>query len=537
MKQIQLKIIALCLALCLLLSGCSMIGNYFSLLGSFLFGGGYYYSLEEMEYVRPDMDYLRKVIDDSCAQAAKETNLDKMLDCVMEFNLAFNDFYTAQALSMIHYCRDMTNAAWEEEYNFCNENTAVLTAGVDQFYRVLAASSLREALEAEEYFGAGFFEDYEGQSIYDETFTAMLTQEAQLQNDYFAVYADAGETDYYSEEFMTLYGSRMADILVELVLLRQQISQYAGYDSYAEFAYAFYHARDFSPAQTTSYLADIRAELVPLYRQLTASGDLGITLYETNEKRTYAYVEAMAKDMGGTVWEAFQLMTEYDLYDIAPSANKYNASFEIYIRNYGTPYVFMNPNGTEYDHLTFAHEFGHFCNDYASFGGVGGVDVAEVFSQGMEYLSLCYGEADANLEKLKLLDSLCVYVEQAAYASFEQQLYEIPAGELTAERIDVLYNQTCANYGLNNQMSYVLITHFYTNPMYVISYVLSNDAALQIYQMEKAEKGAGLACYTGQLAGTESDFLTFLQYAGLESPFTPGRIGKVRQTLQTVLQN
>ena len=163
--------------------------------------------------------------------------------------------------------------------------------------------------------------------------------------------------------------------------------------------------------------------------------------------------------------------------------------------------------------------------------------MAEVFSQGMEYLSLCYGEADANLEKLKLLDSLCVYVEQAAYASFEQQLYGIPAGELTAERIDALYNQICANYGLNNQMSYVLITHFYTNPMYVISYVLSNDAALQIYQMEKAEKGAGLACYTGQLAGTESDFLTFLQYAGLESPFTPGRIGKVRQTLQTVLQN
>lgn len=537
MKTIQLKIIALCLALCILLSGCSVIGNYFSLLGSLLFGDGYYYTLEEMEYVRPDMEQLKQVIEDSCAKAAEENDLNKMLDCVMDFNLAFNDFYTAQAIAMIHYCKDMTNAQWEQEYNFCNENAAALTAGVDKFYRVLAASPLRAELEAEEYFGPGFFEDYEGQSIYDETFTAMLTQEAQLQNDYFAVYADAGEVDYYSEEFMTLYGSRMADILVELVLLRQQIGAYAGYDSYAEFAYAFYHARDFSPAQTTSYLADIRAELTPLYRQLTTSGNLGITLYASDEERTYAYVEAMAQEMGGMVWDAFQVMAEYDLYDITPSTTKYNASFEIYVRNYATPYVFLNPTQTEYDHLTFAHEFGHFCNDYASFGGQGGVDVAEVFSQGMEYLSLCYGQKDANIEKLKLLDCLRVYVEQAAYASFEHQLYQLPAEELTAERINGLYTQICDNYGISSQMSYVLITHFYTNPMYVISYVLSNDAALQIYQLEKAESGAGLACYTGQLAGTESDFLTFLQYAGLESPFTVGRIGKVRQTLQTVLQN
>ena len=271
MKKFQRKIIALCLALCLLLSGCSYIGDYFSMLGSLLFGG-YYYTLEEMEYARPDMEQLKQVIEDSCAKAAEETNLNKMLDCVMDFNLAFNDFYTAQALAMIYYCKDMTNAQWEEEYNFCTENAAVLTAGVDKFYRVLAASPLRGELEAEEYFGAGFFEDYEGESIYDETFTAMLTQEAQLQNDYFAVYADAGELDYYSEEFMALYGGRMAEILVELVLLRQEIGAYAGYDSYGEFAYAFYHARDFSPAQTTSYLADIRAELVPLYQQLRPQG-------------------------------------------------------------------------------------------------------------------------------------------------------------------------------------------------------------------------------------------------------------------------
>ena len=534
MKKRIVKIVALCMALCLLLTGCGYIGRYFSMLGSLLFGG-MYYSLDEMEYKRPDMNALQSMIDDSCTKAAEETKLNDLLNCIMDFNSAFNDFYTAQAIAMIHYCKDMTDAAWEEEYNFCTENAAVLTAGVDRFYRVLAASPLRQQLEAEEYFGAGFFDDYEGQSIYDETFTAMLTREAQLQNDYFAVYAESDGLDYSSDAFMERFGGQMAQLLVELVLLRQQIGEYAGYDSYPEFAYAFYHARDFAPADTTAYLADIRAELSPLYRHLTGT-DMGIVLYESNQENTYAYVENMAYEMGGVILDAFLAMSDYELYDIAPGANKYNASFEIFIPNYTTPYVFMNPTQTEYDHLTFAHEFGHFCNDYASFGSAVGVDVAEVFSQGMEYLSLQYGPADENLQKLKMLDCLRVYVEQAAYASFEQQLYEIPAEELTAERIDALYAQVCQSYGVSDAYSYVLITHFYTSPLYIISYVLSNDAALQLYQMELAEESAGLVCYAENLTTMEADFLAFVEQAGLQSPFADGRIQAVKQTLEGILK-
>ena len=34
---------------------------------------------------------------------------------------------------------------------------------------------------------------------------------------------------------------------------------------------------------------------------------------------------------------------------------------------------------------------------------------------------------------------------------------------------------------------FVVIGHFYTDPMYIISYVVSNDAAFQLYQMELEE--------------------------------------------------
>jgi oligoendopeptidase F len=108
------------------------------------------------------------------------------------------------------------------------------------------------------------------------------------------------------------------------------------------------------------------------------------------------------------------------------------------------------------------------------------------------------------------------------------------------ENIQALYKSVGTAYGLDSwdwdSRDYVCVTHYFTSPMYVISYVVSNDAALQLYQMEKAEKGTGLACYTENLMTMESYFLSFLEGAGLESPFAPGRLEEVRKTLEEVLK-
>ena len=167
-----------------------------------------------------------------------------------------------------------------------------------------------------------------------------------------------------------------------------------------------------------------------------------------------------------------------------------------------------------------------------------GIDVAEIFSQGMEYLSLCYGPGGENLLKRKMADSLCVYVEQAAYADFEQQLYDLV--DPTVEDVEALYDRVCREYGFDSwgfdSRSYVDVTHFYTNPMYIISYVVSNDVALQIYQMELAEEGAGHALLQESLFSQESWILAFADTYGLESPLAQGRVEAVKKTLETILK-
>ena len=87
-----------------------------------------------------------------------------------------------------------------------------------------------------------------------------------------------------------------------------------------------------------------------------------------------------------------------------------------------------------------------------------------------------------------------------------------------------------------NKIFFTQIPHFYTNPMYVFSYVVSNDAAMQLYQLECAEAGAGLAALEANLATTETTFLAFLQSAELESPFADGRVKSIRATFEDILK-
>lgn len=226
------------------------------------------------------------------------------------------------------------------------------------------------------------------------------------------------------------------------------------------------------------------------------------------------------------------------LYDTGYGENKYNSSFEQYLTSYQEPFIFMNATLTAYDKLVLAHEFGHFCNDYASYGSAAGVDVSEFFSTGMEYLSLCYGGED--LTRAKMADSLGNYVEQGAYASFERQMYSLTGDALSAEGLYALYEQVALDFGFDSvgydRREFVDVTHFYTNPMYVFSYVVSNDAAMQLYQLEQEQRGAGLELYEQNLTTEESYFLAFLDSAGLESPFEAGRISSVKAVFESVLE-
>lgn len=496
-----------------------------------------YTAYADMVYERPLMGELENALKSACEMAQTGT-VARIMRAVYAFYDVYDSFYTNYSLADLRYSADLTDEYWQAETEFCAANSARVDAMLEELYYALAKSPQLEKLEGEDYFGEGFFDYYQGENNWDEAFTALLEQESALISRYYDLNEAAGAYEYGSEDYYEACFADMAQVLVELIQLRHEMADYWGYDDYNRFATDFYHYRDYTVDQSRTYLDQIRQELVELYRQVNLSGIWDEGFDQTTEAETYAYVAEMARNMGGTVVEAFILMDRAGLYDISWGEHKYPSSFEVYLTSYYEPFIFLCPGMSTYDHLTFAHEFGHFCNDYASWGSYAGVDVLEFFSQGMEYLSLCYVDGTEKLTKLKMADSLCLYVEQAAFASFEMQMYAIPEQELSVETLTDLYDRVALEYGFESigydAREFVTINHYYTNPLYIMSYVVSNDAALQLYQLERESRGSGLACLEENLDTGESYFLSFLNGAGLESPFAPGRLQSVRQTFESV---
>ena len=540
MRKKKLLALFLCLLLTLQLSGCGMVGMVLEqVIGQVLNTDVVAY--EDMQYSRPDLEELESVAEEICQLARETEDIDTVVEGIYRFYDVYDACYTNFFLADLHYCADLTDIYWEQEYNFCREQISRADAALDQLYRALADSSLREELEGEDYFGSGFFDAYQGESIWDETFLDLMEQEAALENQYYQVTSQANQVEYYSEEYFSVYGTQLAELLVELVALRQQIAAYVGFDSYPEFANQMYHSRDYSVQDAKAYLEQVPQWLAEDYRSLNWS-PVWENLYDyCDERDTLRYVREATEKMGGSFQEAFRVLEQGHLYDIGYGENKSSGAFEVYLWSYQQPFIFMSPYLDQSDKLTFAHEFGHFVSDYVCYGSGAGTDVAEVFSQTMEYLSLLYAEDTQALEAYKLADCMCTYVEQSAYALFELQLYQLEGEELTAENVQQLYQQIGTEFGFDSwgwdSRDYVTVEHFFTEPMYIISYVVSNDVAFQIYQLEQEDPGAGLEIFEQCIYDGDGYLIRFAENYGLENPFDPSRLEAVSATLRRELKD
>ncbi len=190
MKKKILAAVALLLTLVMLLSGC---GGFYDRLQ---FGNLVKFS--DMEYVRPDLAAFRVELEDTLNQAQTEKNVDALMESINSLYVRYYDFTTNYFLAQLHYSKDMRDLYWTEEYNWCMENSAQISAGMDRLLYALAKCPLREALEGEAFFGADFFDQYDGESLWDETFTALMEQESALLEEYYDISARALEVDYYS---------------------------------------------------------------------------------------------------------------------------------------------------------------------------------------------------------------------------------------------------------------------------------------------------------------------------------------------------
>ena len=506
----------------------------------------------EMKYERPDTDALCKAFND--VQDLVE-NGGSAEDVLAAFAPVYNDyicFDTMGSIAYIHYTLDLNDTFYDEEQKWYDEQSPLVEQALEKCYIAMAKSPIRTELE-EARFGEGFFEYYDENEVYsNDRVVELMQQEADLQTQYMSLQSDMtiewkgeerlveelldsdlGYSDLLSvyRLYYQKYNPIAADIYIQLIKVRKQIAEELDYPSYADFAYSFYYDRDYTPDQVSKYTADVAKELSPYYYAAA---------YNSFEKamktdQVMALLKQTADEFGGEFAAAYDYMEKYNLYDITDSTSKMPGSYMTYLNAYEAPFMYVSPTGDIDDFLTASHEFGHFVDGFVNCGGTSSIDCNEIFSQGLEYLSLSradLGNSDrSSLTTKKISDAILVFLTQSCYAEFEQRVYALPESELTAERI----NEIClecheefgmAMYGLDDILGpgWIDIQHFFIAPFYVISYCTSNDAALQIYQAELKD-GSGLDVYRDLMSRSSGNtILALLDEAGLVSPFEKGRM-------------
>ena len=531
----------------------------------------------EMHYYRPDTEKLAAdvaAVEQALEDGARLKKVEGLLDVCMD---DYDEFDTMYALANIYNCKDLRDEYYADEFEWISTESSTVSQLFDEMYYACAGSALGAELE-EDYFWEGFCEDYADpdDSYYNDETVALMQRESELISRYREMVADptivvdGEEVSFYDlleerENFSDLagyyayldawltyyetYNEPMAEIYIELMRVHTEMAEAMGFSSAEEMEYVFGFDRDFSPEDAAVFIQDIKTYLVPIYSWAQEQGlSYSLSYSSLSTQALHDGMASVAASIGRECVEAFAFMDRYELYDIEPSTYKADTSFQTYLSLYDSPFIFLNPDGTTRDLTTFVHEFGHYTDAYTNFDAPEAIDLAEVYSQALEFLSLSHMDgvlSASQVEALRtgmVLEALDTFAQQASFADFESRAHALGPDNLSAEKLNELALQASQDFGycqpgLEEIMQYFWmdITHLFEYPFYVISYPVSLDVALQIYELELREEGAGLDKYFEMLPRDYDTFMETVTAGGLESPFSKGGLKSIAELIADVL--
>lgn len=524
----------------------------------------------EMVYERPDTEAMFDAFDELIERGKSSEDADALLRSYENVYDQYIRFYSMDSLANIRHCLDTTDSYYSAEYDWCEAQTPSVEEKLELLYKAFAAGPARNALE-EAYFGDGYFLKYDDYEVYtNETYLALAKQEEEILSEYRSLTAEPTVT-YNGEErpfwdlmatenyyqYMTVlrsyyakYNPLIGDCFIRLVRIRKQMAEALGYESYADYAYDITYSRDYTPEQGRAFLDEIQTELVPLSEEI--EGDYSLSLLRQDsgisEAETHGMLESAVQTLGGTILDAWNFMNAYELFDITKADEKLDGSFQTYIYSYEAPFVFVNSQGTSGDYTTFSHEFGHFTDSYYNYGAEEDLETAETFSQSMEFLALTYTDQLTESQKqrylkIQLSDMVSTFITQAAFSSFEDKVYALPDDELDLDTVNGLFLETCQDYGIAESgfdfyysQYWIDVLHFFEVPYYVISYCVSAQTTMEVYELEVNHAGDGVDAYFRLLDREhEAGVQQVMEDAGLENPFREGAIAETARFIAAQL--
>jgi len=545
---------------------------------------------KDFAYERPDAEKIKKDIKALAEKFENAGSYQEQTEITQEYNKIRNLLDTMATLVQIRHTIDVNDKFYEEEQDYFDEKSPEFTELTTDFTKKMLNSKFRPELE--NFFGKHLFNMYE---LDVKTFSPEIIDDLKEENKLVSKYVklistakipfdgeertlvqltpyimsedrsvrkDASDAKfgYFSEhleEFDGIYDS--------LVKVRDRMAKKLGYKNFVQLGYDKLGRTDYNSEMVKGYRKQIHDFVTPISEKLFERQRKRVNLdnlyfYDEfyaipggNPKPTGTTEEKvklalkMYNELSPETGEFFEFMTENELMDLESKKGKAGGGYCTFIKNYKSPFIFSNFNGTSGDVDVLTHEAGHAFQVYSSRHYEvpeylwPTMESAEIHSMSMEFLTwpwwnLFYGENTDTAKFLHLSDALNFLPYGVSVDEFQEWVYENPDVSPKERRSKWReIEKKCMpwkNYDgsdyLENGGFWQKQSHIYEVPFYYIDYTLAQVCAFQFWKKSNENRTETWNDYVKlcKLGGTKP-FTELVKEANLISPFEDGCLKSV----------
>lgn len=361
----------------------------------------------------------------------------------------------------------------------------------------------------------------------------------------------------------------------EMLSLRQQRAEHAGFDSFLDYAFRARERFDYTPEDCLRFHQAVERHIVPLRRELERERrqtmglgrlrpwDLDVDPEGRPPLRPFSAADELVEGceeifrrVDPEFGDHFREMIDLGLLDLESRKGKAPGGYQATLDERRLPFIFMNAVGRNGDLRTLLHEGGHAFHTFSTRGEPihayrhAPTEFAEVASMGMELLSapeleVFYKpeEADrARREHLKGIATILPWI--ATIDAFQHWIYTHP-GHSQEEREEKWLElherfggmESWEGYEEALRSAWQRQLHLFLIPFYYIEYGIAQLGALGIWLRALEDRGEAIRMYRRALElGGARPLPQLFEAAGLRFDFGPEAVGRAAHGLRGALE-
>ncbi|MBZ9634311.1 M3 family oligoendopeptidase [Clostridium sp. FP1] len=554
----------------------------------------------EMQYKRPDMKELVVNFTQLLTEFNTCASFDDANSIMVKINDLRGDLESMEELVGIRHTIDTTDAFYEGEQDFIDENMPIYQGLVAKYYGALINSKFRPELE--EKWGKQLFNMA---TLNIKTFSPEIIEDLQMENklssEYTKLIASAkimfeGEERTLSQltpfrlstdrdmrkraneakyDFFSENETKLDEIYDGLVKVRTKIAKKLGYENFVQLGYDRMLRSDYNAEMVANYRKQVEEVIVPMATKLRERQckrldlahlyyyDEGISFKSGNAKphgnpgwivnNGKKMYEELSKETG----EFFNFMINNELMNLESKKGKAGGGYCTFIGKYKSPFIFSNFNGTSGDVDVLTHEAGHAFQAYCSRNyavpeyNFPTNEAAEIHSMSMEFLTwpwmnLFFEEEELKYKFNHLSEALLFLPYGVTVDEFQHFVYNNPEASPTERKLAwreiekkyLPHRDYAGNDYLERGGFWYQQGHIFGSPFYYIDYTLAQVCAFQFFKKANDNRENAMADYMNLCAaGGSKSFLGLVELANLKSPFDDGCIKSVIDDIKNWLDS